>query len=235
MACACLLYERDLAHAEREFLLALDLNPRYIQARGWYAFFYLQCAVRRWDEGVAHATLAVESDPLSGYANAVLGGTYLFAARYAEAITASERAVELDSDSFLARYFLHAALHRSGRFEEAVAVGEKALTMSGRHAWAMAGLAATLADWGKPVDAEAVYAELMARARRYYVQPTQLAIAAAAAGMQDEAIAQAREAFEIRDPSRNQLSMTKNVSWPFTARLHADPRFHEILRAAGFE
>ena len=229
MACACLLYERDLAQAERELLLALELNPRYIQARCWYAFFYLGCAVGRWDEGVTHATLAVESDPLSGYANAVLGATYLGAGRCAEAVAASERAVELDSDSFLARYILHGALHRSGRFEEAVAVAEKALTMSGRHAWAMAGLAATLADWGKPVDAEAVYAELMARARRYYVQPTELAIAAAAAGMQDEAIRQVREAFEVCDPSRNHFSMTKDGSWPFSARLHADPRFREIL------
>ncbi|SPE24985.1 hypothetical protein SBA7_1100002 [Candidatus Sulfotelmatobacter sp. SbA7] len=235
MACACVLYERDLAQAERELLLALELNPRYIQARCWYAFFYLGCAVGRWDEGVTHATLAVESDPLSGYANAVLGATYLGAGRCAGAVTASERAVELDSDSFLARYILHGALHGSGRFEEAVAVAEKALTMSGRHAWAMAALAATLADWGKPADAEAVYSELMARARRYYVQPTELAIAAAAAGMQDEAIRQARKAFEVCDPSRNQFSMTKDTSWPFTVRLYADPRFREILRAAGFE
>src|SRR5262249_18355425 len=102
------------------------------------------------------------------------------------------------------------------------------LTMSGRHAWAMAGLAATFADWGKTDDAAAVYAELMARARRYYVQPTQLAIAAAAAGMHDEAIRQVRKAFEIRDPSRNQLSLTTS-SWPFGARLHADPRFREIV------
>lgn len=235
MACVCVLYERDLAQAEREFLLALELNPRYIQARCWYAFFYLGCGVGRWDEGVAHATLAVESDPLSSYANAVLGATYLAAGRRAEAVSASERAVELDSDSFLARYILHGALHASGRFEEAVAIGEKTLTMSGRHAWIMAGLAATLADWGKPAGAEAVYAELMARARRYYVQPTELATAAAAAGMQDEAIRQAREAFEVCDPSRNQFSMTKGDSWPFSVRLHADPRFHEILRAAGFE
>jgi hypothetical protein len=100
--------------------------------------------------------------------------------------------------------------------------------MSGRHAWAMVALAATFADWGKTADAGAVYAELMARARRYYVQPTQLAIAAAAAGMHDEAIRQVREAFEIRDPSRNQLRMSTHL-WPFSARLHADPRFREIV------
>lgn len=228
LACACLLDTWDKVEAEREFLRALELSPRYTQARSWYAFFYLQCAVDRWEEGVHHTKLAVESDPLSGYANAVLGCSYILAGRYADAVTASERAVELDPDSFLARWNLHAALHGSGRFEEAVAVGEISLTMSGRHAWAMAALAATFADWGKPADAGAVYAELRARAQRYYAQPTQLAIAAAAAGMHDEAIRQVREAFEVRDPSRNMLSLVTNL-WPFSARLHADPRFREIV------
>jgi serine/threonine protein kinase/tetratricopeptide (TPR) repeat protein len=228
LACARLLDTWDNAEAEREFLRALELSPRYTQARAWYAFFYLGGAVDRWEEGVHHAKLAVESDPLSGYANAVLGCSYILAGRYAEAVTASQRAAELDTDSFLARWTLHCSLHGSGRFEEAVAVGEMSLTMSGRHAWAMAALAATFADWGKPADAGAVYAELRARAQRYYVQPTQLAIAATAAGMHDEAIRQVREAFEIRDPSRNMLSLVTNL-WPFSARLLADPSFREII------
>jgi serine/threonine-protein kinase len=228
LACACLLYTWDNADAEREFLRALELAPRYTQARAWYGFFYLGGAMDRWEEGVHHATLAVESDPLSGYTNAVLGCSYVAAGRYGEGITASERAVEIDPDSFLARWTLHGALHGSGRFEEAVAVGEISLTMSGRHAWAMAALASTFAEWGKPADAGAVYAELRARAQRYYVQPTQLAIAASAAGMQDEAIRQVRKAFEIRDPSRNQLGLAQKL-WPFRARLYTDPRVREIV------
>jgi tetratricopeptide (TPR) repeat protein len=228
LACACLLYTWDNAEAEREFLCALELAPRYTQARSWYGFFYLGGAVGRWDEGLHHAKLAVESDPLSGYANAVLGCSYNLAGRYAEAVTASERAVEIDPDSFLARWTLHGALHGSGRFEEAVAVGEISLTMSGRHAWAMAALAATFAEWGKLAEAKAVYAELRVRARRYYVQPTHLAIAADAAGMHDEAIRQVRKAFEVRDPSRNHLGLATKL-WPFSARLHADPRFREIV------
>jgi len=33
-----------------------------------------------------------------------------------------------------------------------------------RHPWAMSSLAMIFADWGKPEDAESVYAEMMARA-----------------------------------------------------------------------
>jgi TolB-like protein len=232
LAMSCLLYDWDLAKAEREFLCAIKLNRRYIQARCWYALFYLQFAVGRATEGIEHARLAVEFDPLSGYANAILGLTYSIAGRYTEAVEICERAVGLDAESFLARCSLHLVLRFSGRFEQSVAVGELALAMSGRHPWAMAALAMTFAEWGKPADAQAVYAEMMARARRCYVQPCQLAIAATAAGMQDEAIRHSREAFEIRDPF---CRIHFSKYWPDSARLRADPRFHEILLEFGCE
>jgi tetratricopeptide (TPR) repeat protein len=232
LAMACLTGAWDKAEAEREFLRALELNPRYIQARDWYAFFYLQCSVGRLEEGAAQAKLALKSDPLSAYANGLFGFTSSLAGRHVEGVQACERAVELDSESYLARWCHQMALYFSGRLEEAVAVGELALGMSGRHPWSMAALAAALADWGKPADAEALYAELMGRARRSYVPPSILAVVAAAAGIQDEAIRHAREAFDVRDPMT--LFFFSKVS-PTSARLRTYARFHDILAAAGME
>jgi len=119
------------------------------------------------------------------------------------------------------------------RFEEAVRVGELALAMSGRHPWAMATLAVTFADWGKPADAEALYAELAARGWRSYVPPSVLAVAAAAAGLEDEAIRHAREACEIRDPFS--IAMFSRWWWPCNARLRAYPRFCDLLVGTGLE
>ena len=232
LAMSCLLYEWDLAKAEREFLCALELNPRYIQPRCWYALFYLQAAVGRLEEGVAQAEIALKSDPLSGYANAMVGMTYSVAGRYTEAVEICQRAVELDAESFLARCSLLWALHFSRRFEDAVAACNSALAIAGRHPWAMSSLALIFADWGKLADAESVYTEMMARARREYVQPCELAIAATAAGMQDEAMCHARVAFEIRDPF---CRIHFSKYWPDSARLRADPRFHEILLEFGFD
>src|SRR5260370_3646548 len=99
--------------------------------------------------------------------------------------------------------------------------------MSGRRGWAMGTLSATRADWGKPADAEAIYTELMGRARRSYVPPSVLAVAAAAAGIQDQAIRHAREAFEIRDPM-SQFFFSRPAAG-VSARLRADPRFNAIL------
>ena len=230
-ACAHLLYDREFAEAEREFLLALELNPRYVQARDWYAFFYLQLAAGRLEEGIAQATLALEHDPLSGYANALLGLTYFNSGRYTEASQMCERALELDPDSFLAGYFLQCALHFSGRFDDAVARGDEVLTMSGRHPASMGTLAATFVDWGKRSEAEAIYGELTARARRGYVPPSYLVMASHALGLEEEALNQIREAIEIRDPSRH---LVFSKYFPYGARLHKDARCGELLRASGF-
>jgi hypothetical protein len=134
--------------------------------------------------------------------------------------------VELDPDSFIARWILHITLYFSEQFEESVSVGEAALAMSGRHPWALSTMATTFATLGKPADAEALYAEMTARARRSYVQPCELAIVAAAAGMADEAIAHAHTAVQIRDPF-SLIQFSKY--WPYSARLREDSRFQEII------
>jgi len=232
LAMSSLLHDWDLAAADREFLYAIKLNPRYVQAHCWYALFYLQLAVGRAKEGVEHARLAVESDPLSGYANSMLGMTYSAAGRYTEAVEASERAVELDPDSYLARCSLQWALRFSRRFEDAAAACNSALAISGRHPWVMSSLAILFAEWGKSAAAESVYAEMMARARREYVAPGDLALSGAAVGRLDAAICHAREAFEIRDPfCRIQFSKF----WPDSARLREDRRFQEILLEFGLD
>ena len=46
--------------AEREFLRALELNPRYIQALIWYSFGYQQMVAGRLEQGVSIAKKAVE-------------------------------------------------------------------------------------------------------------------------------------------------------------------------------
>jgi tetratricopeptide (TPR) repeat protein len=230
LAMACLQGAWDDVEAEREFLRALELNPKYVQARDWYAYFCLQLAQGRLDEGVAQAKLALECDPLSSYANAMVGFTCCSAGKYEEAVQACQRAVELDSESLVARLAHHFALHLSRRFEDAVATAEVGLAISGRMPLVLACLATTFADWHKAEEADAVYAELIGRARRCYVQPSVLAIAAAAAGIEDNAIRHTREAFDIHDPAcRNHFSK----HFPASARLHTYPRFQAIVASMG--
>jgi TolB-like protein len=226
LAIASLMSAWDRERAEQEFLHAIELNPRYTQARDWYALFYLQYSEGRLEEGMAQAKLALKADPLSAYAHAVYGLTCGSARKYVEAVQAARRAVELDSESFLAHMALQLVLHMSGELEESVAAGEMALGMSGRLSWSMAFLAVTFGELGKIADADALYAEMLARARRQYVPPAQLALAAAAAARENEAIHHTRDAFEIRDPDC-QFFFSRHL--PYSAPLYAYPRFCEIL------
>ena len=118
----------------------------------------------------------------------------------------------------------------SGQFEASIAAGESALAMSGRHPWPMAWLAVALADLGKTGEADSLYFEMQARARREYVSPTLLAIGALAAVREDEVIRYAREACEIRDPC---CTTFFSKYFYLSARLHRDPRFREIIAQVG--
>jgi Flp pilus assembly protein TadD len=171
---------------------------------------------------------AVESDPLSSYANAILACTYGQAGMVGEGVSTGQTAVEVEA-TYIAYWSLEVVLHWAGHFERAVEIGNMALAVSGRHPWAMAALAMTYANWGKPAEAQAIYAELVAREAREYIQPSQLAIAAAAAGAQETAVGYAREAYEIRDP----MLITAKY-WPDFARMRNVPGFQDIIQRMGF-
>ena len=226
LAMASLMCAWDRAKAEQEFLRAIELNPSYTQSRDWYALFYLQFSEGRLTEGVEQAKLALKADPLSSYAHAVYGLTCGNSGKKLEAVQSCQRAVELDSDSFLAQMLLQLVLHIDGKLEDSVAAGESALIMSGRLAWSMAFLAVTYGKWGKTEQADALYSEMLARARRQYVPAAQLALAAAAASRESDALRHATEAFAVRDPDC-QFFFSRHL--PFTAPLYAYPRFCELL------
>lgn len=230
MAIASLMCEWNRKQSEHEFLRAIELNPSYTQARDWYALFYLQFSEGRLEDGIAQAKLALKADPLSSYAHAVYGLTCGNGDRHREAVEACQRAVELDSESFVAQMLLQLVLHIHGNLEESVVAGESALAMSGRLAWSMAFLAVTYGKWGKTEEADALYSEMLARARRQYVPPALLALAAAAATRESDALRHAREAFEIRDPDC-WIFFTRH--FPFAAPLYAYPRFCELLVCNG--
>ena len=215
--------------AEREFLRALELNPRYVLGLDLYGVWYLQAVCGRFEEGLVRAKQAVELDPLSGYASANVAWAYAFSDRSAEGLPVAERACELDRESIFAQLVLAYSLYFQRRFKESIAVTEAGLSMSGRQPLFMALLALAYADSGKSEKAQAVHAELLARAGWEYVPPALLAISAAGAGEMDGAMRHAREAYAIRDPQLTTLGR----HWPGTKRLREDFRFREILASMG--
>jgi hypothetical protein len=86
----------------------------------------------------------------------------------------------------------------------------------------MISLALTFADRNQPAVADAVYAAMLARARRQYVPLAPLAVVAAAAARKDEALRHACEAFALRDPN---CQYVLSKYYPGSPRLRTDPAF----------
>jgi tetratricopeptide (TPR) repeat protein len=197
-------------------------------ARSWYGLFYLQWAQGRFEEGLAQAEQAVEIDPLSAWARFMLAIAYL-PIDADRCVETALKTLEIEPDHYLGRWAQIIGLMVVGRFAEAAEIGELALRMFGRPLWFMANLARAYAHLGKHADSEALYMELRWRAKREYVAPLYLSVAACAAGKQDDAIRLAQEADAIGDPT-----LISGKYWPDLAELREDPRFQKILRSRGW-
>jgi TolB-like protein/Tfp pilus assembly protein PilF len=228
LALSHLFHDWDRTRSEREFLRSLELKPSNGFAKVLYGYYYLQCAMGRFEEGVAQLQEAVRIDPLSAWFRVVLATTYVPIDADACMQVVLE-ALRIDPDHFLGRWIQMSALSLLGRYEESEKVAELTLRMSGRAAWVMGGLARTYARLGRRDHAKALYMELRWRARREYVAPSVLGWAAWAAGKHDEAIRLEEKAHEIGDPTL----MNANC-WPDWADLRGDPRFQAILKARGW-
>jgi TolB-like protein len=225
LACATLVHDNDRTAAQASFERALSLNPHDVQGRCWYALFYLQCVCGELDRGLVEARLAFESDPLSAYAMTIFAAANLLAGRLDEGIALAQRALGQDPDAFLGHWVLGLAQSDAGRQEDAIATLQHAADMSSRHPFAITGLALAFARLGQREKAGALYRELLGRAPHAYVPGAQLALAASAAGLSEEALAHARRAWADREPPFILLARR----FPEYAALRADPRFQEIL------
>lgn len=229
LGCVYLLCDWDLQKSEQGFLRARELNPRYVQNLDWYALCYLGWARGRFEEAIAVAREAVEVDPLSGYAHAIVALSCCHAGQSEDAVQAARAAVAAE-ESFFTYWARQHALHCDGQLEDAVAAGETAMAVSGRHPFSLSTQAMIFADWGKAAQAKALYAELVARSAAGYVQASHLAIAASAAGETEMALKHAQTAFETHD-----LMLITARYWPQFARLRREPRFTEILLKMGLQ
>ena len=200
LAMAVLLHDFDVPTARREFLRAVELNPKYPQAAAWYALFVLACIDGQFDEGVALMTPIVEQDPLSGYNRVIQSLLLAFSGRHDEGIAVALVGLELDPESFLTHWSLQVSYTSAGRYPEAIAAGYAALAVSGRHPIAMFTMGVTYADCGKRTEARALHDELTTRADRQWVSPTVRASTAATAQLTDEVVTLITRAVEERDP-----------------------------------
>jgi TolB-like protein/Flp pilus assembly protein TadD len=189
-----LYYEWNWPEAERRFLRAIDLNPRYPVAHQWYA--NLLTARGRFDEAELEMRRGLELDPLSLINSAALGWVHYHAGDTARALAAFERTLELEPTFYLAHLFGGWTYEAAGRHDEAIEAIGRAVELSNRSPNTVTSLARTKAVAGRPEEAVALLEELAAAGG--YVSDYDLARVHLALGDEDRAFALLDRAFENR-------------------------------------
>jgi tetratricopeptide (TPR) repeat protein len=112
---------RDWASAERELQLAIQMrSDRPNALRGDALYARLLAAEGRFDEAIAQARRAIESDPLSIRYSSALAVIYYYARRYEESVRQYRRALELNPNDAWIHENLADAYERQGLQRETV-------------------------------------------------------------------------------------------------------------------
>ncbi len=118
------LYDWDAA--EQNLRKGIELSPSSSDAETWYAIYLT--SVGRPAEAVTAMQRAVTLDPLSFWANRLLGSMLYYARRYDESLVALKRALEIAPDKFDFVEGWNANIYEvQGRYSEALTADLKAL------------------------------------------------------------------------------------------------------------
>ncbi len=225
-------WNRDFAGALSGHRRAIEAEPGNATAHQWYAI--LLATLGRAPESIAEMERALELDPLSLIINAEIGWVYYWAGDVERAIREYERTLAMEPGLVINREFLWQAYEQSGRFEQAI---EQARELRELHGWSneqadafAAQLERAYSDsgvlgyWRKRLElatGETGYAT-------YIDSPIYIAVILVTLGEIDRALAQLQGAVEENSPFASFILVQ-----PGLEPLHGDPRFQEIVEAAG--
>jgi tetratricopeptide (TPR) repeat protein len=226
LALVLMWYEWDFAEAEREFLKALEMNPRYAVARLWYAFFLT--AMGRQTEAVREVERARELDPLSLFINSGAGFPYYYLRAYEPALAQAERLIEMEPYFWTGHWLRGAVKATLGHYGEAIAALEKAITFSGGGAEMIAALAHVYAVAGRTTEARDLLTELRNKRSDRYVSPYHLAAVYTGLAEIDQALACLEQAYEDRSEWLVWLAVDPRIDG-----LRREPRFADLLVRVG--
>ena len=218
-------HDWNWAEAEREYKLAMALDPNDATPHQWYAS---GLAVRgRFEESLREIAIARQLDPLSLLIMTVEGESLYLARRYDEAIGKLDQTLQIEPNFSPARVDRGLSSEQKGMWREAIADLEAARRLDNSpRSTAILGEAFALS--GDKPRARQILAELQDRAKREYVSPLYQAIVYAGLGEKDAAFSEVQAAFEER--STDMLGLKTGALYD---PLRSDPRFDDLLKRMG--
>ena len=122
-------YDWDFSAAEKEFKIALALNPNYTFTHEWYA--HLLMVEGRFDEALAETTHVLDLEPATPLFHVVKAEILYHARRYDEAIVESLSVVKAHPEFVLAYYWLGSSYREKKMYPQAIATFESARKITG--------------------------------------------------------------------------------------------------------
>jgi len=166
--------EWDWHGAEREFQIAIGLDPRYATGHHWYATSCL-VPLGRLDEALDEMRIAQSLDPVSSIVARDVAMIHAYRRDYEAALEQSDHTIELNPHFSPAYWALGMIQEQRKDLDEAVAAFQRAIDLSPNSPRMHAGLARTLALSGRKADALASLRTLDSIARQRYVSPMEFA------------------------------------------------------------
>jgi TolB-like protein/Flp pilus assembly protein TadD len=174
----------DWSGAEREFQLAITLDPGYATAHHWYA---MSCLVPmgRLDEALDEMLLAQSLDPVSSIVARDLALVDLFRRDLEAALEQCDQAIELNPHFSPAYWTLGLVQEQRNDFDEAAAAFQRAIHLSPQTPRMQAALARTYALAGKRKESAEILRRLESLSEQRYISPFEFACMRFALGQTD--------------------------------------------------
>ena len=217
------LYYWDWDAAEKQYALAINLNPGYAVAHEWYAWHLL--LLGHSAEALFEMRRAESLDPVSPVIRSNLADVLTVCHLFEESVRQSRRTLALDPNFAIGHFHLAEALVQERQYEAAIAEFQQAIELSGHLALFDANLAHAYALSGRRADALKIAKDMEARLD---LNPAaaRIAIIYVGLGDLDQAMNWLNKAYDARF---NPEVLVRPTFDP----LRSDARFRELRRRLG--
>jgi tetratricopeptide (TPR) repeat protein len=217
----------DWLGAQREFLRALALDPRYATAHHWYA---MSCLVpmEHLDEALGQMQAAAALDPVSSIIARDLAMVHYYRRDFEAALEQCDHTIELNPHFSPAYWLLGFIQEQRGDLDESIAAFQRAVALSPSSPRMQSALARALALSGKKQQAVKILKALEEIAPRRYVSPFEFAVIHLALGHRDLALQWLAKAADDRA-----FEMTSLTVDPRLDPLHGTPEYEAVVRRLG--
>ncbi|HSZ09336.1 MAG TPA: winged helix-turn-helix domain-containing protein [Steroidobacteraceae bacterium] len=218
------LYYWDWAAAEKQYQLAINLNPGYAVAHHWYAWHLLVLGKKA--EGMFEIRKAENLDPLSLIIRSDVADALSALHLFDESIQQSRKTLALDPNFAVGHFQLAEALVQQHQYDAAIAEFQQAIALSGHLAAFDANLAHAYAVSGQKSEALKIAKRMETGPNLNPSANASIALIYVGLGDLDQAMAWLNKAYDARfNPSI--------LVRPAFDPLRSDPRFQDLRRRIG--